>query len=245
MFSIWKKDKISRFDYGLLNTDMHSHLIPGIDDGSPDTDTSVQLIRGLVDLGYKKLITTPHIMWDMYKNTREDILGRYSSLQERIKKENIDVEIKVAAEYFLDDHFKKLLANKEPLLTIKDNLVIVEFSLANEPIDLKEILFEMQLQGYQPVIAHPERYSYNERNTGFFSDMKISGCLFQLNILSLAGAYGKSARTLAQYFIKQNYYEFAGSDLHNQHHLSMLNDPSINAELKRLLNSGNLKNMGL
>jgi tyrosine-protein phosphatase YwqE len=245
MFNIWKKGKNDGFDYGLLNTDMHSHLIPGIDDGSPDLDTSIELIKGLVALGYKKLITTPHIMWDMYKNSREDILNRYTSLQDIINKENIDVEINVAAEYFLDDHFKMLLANKEPLLKIKDDLVLVEFSMANEPIDLKEILFEMQLQGYQPVIAHPERYIYNERNTRFFSDMKHSGYLFQLNILSLTGVYGKSAKTLAQYFIKQNYYELAGSDLHNQRHLNMLNDSSINTELRRLLDSGNLKNSDL
>jgi protein-tyrosine phosphatase len=245
MFNIWKKEKKEGFDYGLLNTDMHSHLIPGIDDGSPDLDTSIQLIKGLADLGYKKLITTPHIMWDMYKNSSEDILSRYTYLQDRINKENIDVEIKIAAEYFLDDHFKMLLANKEPLLAIKDNLVLVEFSLANEPIDLKEILFEMQLLGYQPVIAHPERYSYNERNTRFFSDMKISGYLFQLNILSLAGAYGKSAKALAQYFIKNSFYEFAGSDLHNLRHLKMLNDPAINTELNRLLDSGNLRNLDL
>lgn len=242
MFNIWKKEKKACFDYGLLYADMHSHLIPGIDDGSPDLDTSVLLIKGFVDLGYKKLITTPHIMWDMYRNKREDILDRYTILQERVRRENIDVEIKVAAEYFLDDYFKTLLVNREPLLPIMDNLVLVEFSMANEPIDLKEILFEMQLQGYQPVIAHPERYCYNERNTGFFSDMKISGYLFQLNILSLAGAYGNSAKMLAQYFIKNNYYEFAGSDLHNLRQLKMMSDPSVNIELNRLVNSGILRN---
>ena len=245
MFNIWKREKEERFNYGLLNTDMHSHLIPGIDDGSPDLDASIKLIKGLTDVGYKKLITTPHIMWDMYKNSSEDILSRYTSLQNRIKKENIDVEINVAAEYFMDDHFKMLLAKRESLLTIKDDLVLVEFSLGNEPIGLKETLFEMQLQGYQPVIAHPERYVYNERNTHFFSDLKNAGCLFQLNILSLTGIYGKSAQTLAHYFIKQKYYELAGSDLHNQRHLNMLNDPSINTGLKKLLDSGNLKNFDL
>jgi protein-tyrosine phosphatase len=245
MFSFLRRGKEYRFDYNLLHTDMHSHLIPGIDDGSPDLDTSVQLIKGLVDLGYKKLITTPHIMWDIYKNTKEDIESKYKSLQERIRKENINIVIDVAAEYFLDDHFKKLLVDKQPLLTIKDNLVLVEFSLANEPIDLKEVLFEMQLQGYQPVIAHPERYSYNERNKEFFADLKSSGYWFQLNILSLAGAYGKSSRVLAQHFIKNNYYELAGSDLHNRRHLEMLSEPSINTDLKRLLDSGNLKNLNL
>jgi tyrosine-protein phosphatase YwqE len=245
MFSFWKKGNAERFDYSLLQTDMHSHLIPGIDDGAPDMDAAVQLIKGLAELGYKKLITTPHVMWDMYKNTTPGILSGYEMLQQRIKEENIDITIGVAAEYFLDNYVKKLLANKEPLLTIKDNLVLVEFSMASEPIDLKEILFEMQLQGYQPVIAHPERYSYHERNSEFFAVMKSSGYWFQLNILSLAGLYGKSARTLAHNFIKNNYYELAGTDLHNPLHVRALSDPSITVELKKLLDSGTLKNMEL
>lgn len=245
MFSFWKKGKEDRFDYSLLQTDMHSHLVPGIDDGAPDMDAAIQLIKGLAELGYKKLITTPHVMWDMYKNTSEDILQGFELLQQRINKENIDIAIEVAAEYFLDNYVKHLLAKKEPLLTIKHNLVLVEFSMASEPIDLKEILFEMQLQGYQPVIAHPERYSYYERNMEFFAVMKSSGYLFQLNVLSLAGLYGKSARIMAQHFIKNNYYELAGTDLHNPLHLRALADPAIVTELKKLYESGNLRNLDL
>jgi tyrosine-protein phosphatase YwqE len=245
MFNFFTKGKESRFDYSLLQTDMHSHLLPGIDDGAADPDASIQLIKGLAGLGYKKLITTPHIMWDMYKNTREDILLRYDSLQQRLKEENIDVTIGIAAEYFLDGHIKNLLANKEPLLTIKDNLVLVEFSMASEPIDLKEILFEMQLQGYQPVIAHPERYVYYERNKAFFEDLRSSGYWFQLNILSLAGFYGKSVNDLARYFIKNNYYELAGTDLHSQHHLDVLHHSSITAGMRQLLNAGKIINREL
>jgi len=245
MFSFWKKDKEDRFDFGLLGADMHSHLIPGIDDGATDIETSLQLVKGLSELGYKKLITTPHVMWDMYKNTREDILLRYEILQQKIKEENIGVVIGVAAEYFLDNHVKNLLANKEPLLTIKDNLVLVEFSMASEPVDLKEILFEMQLQNYQPVIAHPERYSYHERNLEFFELMKSAGYWFQLNILSLAGLYGKSSQTLARTFIKKNYYELAGTDLHNERHLRLLEQSSFSTDLKRLIDSGKLINADL
>jgi tyrosine-protein phosphatase YwqE len=123
--------------------------------------------------------------------------------------------------------------------------VLVEFSLASEPIDLKEILFEMQLQGYQPVIAHPERYSYNERNHEFFASMKSSGYWFQLNILSLAGVYGRSPQILARNFIKNNYYELVGTDLHNQLQLRMLKDSGFGAELNRLLDSGKIINIDL
>ena len=245
MFSFWRKSKENKFDFSLLQADMHSHLIPGIDDGAPDMETSLQLIRGLNQLGFKKLITTPHIMWDMYKNTREDLLKRVEIVQQKVKEEKIDVEIKVAAEYFIDANFKSLLEKKEPLLSIKDKMVLVEFSMASEPIDLKEVLFEMQMQGYQPVIAHPERYSYNERNLEFFEIMKSSGYLFQLNILSLAGMYGRSPQVLARNFIKNEYYEFVGTDLHNQQHLKLLSHPSIGPELEKLISTGKLLNMDL
>jgi tyrosine-protein phosphatase YwqE len=242
---LWGKNESGVFDYGLLQADMHSHLIPGVDDGSPDLATSLELIQGMQQLGFKKLITTPHIMWDMYKNTSEDLIKRYGSLKAEVEKSGIDVEIRVAAEYFLDDNVKRLLANKEQLLTIGDNMVLVEFSMANEPMDLKEMLFEMQMQDYQPVIAHPERYVYHERNKSFFKELKDAGYFFQLNIMSLAGTYGKSAGELARYFIKNDFYELAGTDLHNYQHLSHLQNHSIATGMKQLIESGKLLNKEL
>ena len=245
MFSFWQKKNKEHFDYSLLGADMHSHLIPGIDDGSPDIETSLVLIKGMVDAGYKKLITTPHILWDMYQNTREDILLKFEVLKEKIKEEGLEVELGVGAEYYLDDYVKELLKKKEPLLTITKNLVLVEFSLASEPIDLTDILFELQVQGYLPVIAHPERYIYNERNKYFFEVLKSSGLLFQLNILSLSGFYGKAVQEMANYFLKNEFYELAGTDLHNQHHLEALANPALNVSLKKLVDSGKLINADL
>lgn len=239
---LWGKKDSGSFDFGLLKTDMHSHLIPGIDDGAPDLETSIELIKGLTQLGFKKLITTPHIMQDMYPNKRDDILQRYEKLKRDLHENGVNVELEVAAEYFLDDNLKRLLNNKEPLLTISDGLVLVEFSMASEPLDFKELLFEMQMQGYRPIIAHPERYVYHERNKGFFEDLKIAGYLFQLNIMSLAGAYGKSVHELARYFIKHQYYDLAGTDIHNPHHLDYLHNSSISHGLKELLDSGKLIN---
>ena len=239
---LWGKKDSDTFNYGLLGADMHSHIIPGIDDGSPDLETSIKLIEGLTELGFKKLITTPHIMQDMYLNNRDDILERCEVLKNHLASVKINVEIEAAAEYFLDDNLKRLLANKEPLLTFGDNLVLVEFSMASEPIAFKELLFEMQMQDYQPVIAHPERYVYHERNKEFFEELKSAGYLFQLNIMALAGAYGKSVHDLAKYFIKHQYYELAGTDLHNPHQLLHLHNHSIVHGLKELLDSGKLIN---
>jgi len=243
---LWGSKKGSDvFDYGLLGADMHSHLLPGIDDGSPDIETSLQLIRGLTELGFKKLITTPHVMQDMYPNKKADILQKYELLKKHIEDAGIQVELGVAAEYFLDDNLKETLANKETLLSFGDGLVLVEFSMASEPFDFKELLFEMEMQGYQPVIAHPERYVYHEKNKEFFEQLKGAGYFFQLNIMSLAGTYGKSVNELAKYFIKHQYYELAGTDLHNSHHLDHLHNSSIVHGLKELFDSGKLLNPGL
>ncbi len=236
------KPEASKADFSLLKTDMHSHLLPGIDDGSPDLDTSIHLIRGMMNLGYTKLITTPHIMWDMYRNTNEIISEKLELLHGRLKEEGINVEIQAAAEYFLDDYVHGLVKQNQPLLTVKDKMVLVEFSLAYPSHSLKDILFDMQMQGYQPIIAHPERYIYLERNKDFYEELKDIGCLFQVNLLSLTGHYGKSVQELSQYLIKKGYYDLAGTDLHHERHLEAMSNPVLGNLLMKLIDSGKIRN---
>ena len=244
LFSRTKKNN-QKADLGFLRTDMHSHLIPGIDDGSPETETSIHLIRGLASLGYKKLITTPHIMWDMYRNDRNDILKRLEALQLAVKREGIDIELHAAAEYFLDEHVEQLLENNEPLLTISNNMVLVEFSMALASMNLKDILFDIQMKGYQPVIAHPERYIYLDKNKDFYDELKDIGCMFQLNLLAVTGFYGKSAKELANYLIKKEYYDLVGTDLHHAGHLEALENPALLDPLTKLMNTGKIRNSQL
>ena len=236
------KPATGKVDFSLLKADMHSHLLPGIDDGSPDLQTSMQLIRGMTELGFSKLITTPHVMWDMYKNTSEIILGKLDLLRTAVKAEGLAVEINAAAEYFLDDHVAGLLKNNEPLLTVSGKMVLVEFSLAQPSMSLKDILFEMQMQGYQPIIAHPERYIYLVNNKDFYEELKDIGCLFQLNTLSLSNHYGKSVHELAQYLIKKGYYDLVGTDLHHFRHLEALSNPALAQSLQKLIESGKILN---
>jgi len=244
MFKLFSKSS-SVPDYSVVGTDMHSHLLPGIDDGSPDLSTSLELIRRMMKLGYKKFITTPHIMWEMYKNTPAIINEKLELLRNELKKEGIDVEINAAAEYFLDEHVNKLLAQKEKLLTVHENMVLVEFSLAHPPFDLKDILFELTMQGYQPIIAHPERYIYLEHAKEFYDELKDAGHYFQLNITSLSGYYGKSANNLAQHLLKKGYYNFVGSDLHHFRHIEALANSDITPFLKKFADTGQLMNQKL
>lgn len=243
MWNIFGKRKESTsIDFSWLGADMHSHLIPGIDDGSPDLETSMLLIKKLCDLGYKKIITTPHILKELYPNTNAIIQQGWATVQKEIEKEGLDVRFSAAAEYFMDENFEQLLKNKEPLRTVKDNLVLVEFSMMSAPLDLQEIIFELQLQNYQPIIAHPERYSYLRKRKEILDELKNSGCWFQVNLLSLIGYYGESVQELAEYLLKKEYYDLAGTDLHHERHIKLLPKVAASPNFKSLKESGLMKN---
>ena len=222
---------------------MHSHLLPGIDDGSPDTDTSAALKKGLEDLGYGQFIVTPHIMWDMYKNTGATITASLKNLQHN---NTLHHNMRPAAEYFMDDYFDSLLNEDKPLLTISGKKVLVEFSFVSPPFDLKDQLFKLQIKGYEPVLAHPERYSYFSSNKTVFEELKSMGCLFQLNLLSLTGYYGKIPQELANWLIAKNYFDLVGTDLHHHRHLHILRTGKhIMPVVNKLLDGGRLLNPGL
>lgn len=243
MFSIFNRSKKVRIDLSGLGTDMHSHLLPGIDDGSPNTETSLQLIAGLQELGYRQFITTPHILWDVYKNDATTIGAAHKELQQALQQNNSTVPVKAAAEYFLDEHFDELLDNNIPLLTLHNNWVLVEFSFVTTPLNFKEKLFNMQLKGYQPVLAHPERYLYFMSDKKWYDELKDAGCYFQLNILSLAGYYGKASLQLANYLISKQYVNLLGTDCHHFRHLNTLRTANnIMEPVQSLLNSGLLLN---
>lgn len=222
MFSIFKKKSTVQADFSGIKTDMHSHLIPGIDDGSTDTDMSRALIKGLLELGYEKFIATPHILSDMYPNNADTIGAAKDTLQRALKENKEAVPLHAAAEYYLDDHFSTLLDNKEPLLTLKDRYVLIEFPFVSPPYNYKEQIFQLQMNGYQPVLAHPERYTYFSNRKEVFEELKGTGCLFQSNLLSFTGYYGRQSQELAQFLLKQSYINLLGTDLHHERHLEAL-----------------------
>lgn len=247
MFGWFKKKKQlpEVADLSFLGCDMHSHLIPGIDDGSPDVETSIGLIEGLIGLGYKKIITTPHLMLDLYPNNRDTIMGGYDRLMAGLQKKGIDIPVRAAAEYFLDDHFDSLLEKKEPLLTIKDNMVLVEFSFASAPLDYKQKIFNIQMKGYKPILAHPERYTYFHKKPGIYEEIRDSGCLLQVNLLSLAGYYGRSVAAAAEGLFKAGQIDLLGSDMHHQRHLDNLGSSIVKQKAYEIAQSLPLLNGSL
>lgn len=198
--------------------DIHSHLLPGIDDGAKDEYDSLALIQSLKNYGFSQFITTPHILTGVWNNTKTGIQETEESTKQFLNSNGIKNNFKAAAEYLIDDTFLKLI-KAEPLLTIKDNYVLVEMSYLNPPMQLYDILFELQLKGYKPILAHPERYLFYHQKTEEYNKLKKAGCLFQLNLLSVTGYYGKGVADACIKLLDSKMIDFVGSDVHHQRHV--------------------------
>tara|TARA_B100000809_G_scaffold153220_1_gene150575 strand:- start:145 stop:888 length:744 start_codon:yes stop_codon:yes gene_type:complete len=215
--------------------DIHSHLLPGIDDGAQDLETSIALIQKMSSYGIKNFITTPHILGDLYPNTPKIIKNKLKEVKDELLKRNItDITIDAAAEYMMDEQFSAIIEKDEEILTLKDNLVLVEMSYFSPPINLYDILFQLQLKGYKPVLAHPERYNSYHTNFQNYYKLKRAGCLFQLNLLSLTEQYGKYVQKTAEKLLKENMYDFVGTDTHHQNHLQLLEKVGTKKNFKNI-----------
>ena len=208
-------------DFSAVATDIHSHLIPGIDDGVKSIEESMEMIRAFSKLGFKRLVTTPHIMSDYFKNNPEIIMEGLETVRSEIKKEGINITLDAAAEYYLDENFLHKVKN-EKMLTINNKYLLFEISYINPPDNLLGVIFEINVHNYTPLLAHPERYNYWANKFDEYKKIKEAGVLFQLNINSLTGYYGKESKKTAERLIDENMIDFIGSDLHGQRHLDGL-----------------------
>ncbi|MGG7036304.1 MAG: tyrosine-protein phosphatase [Flavobacterium sp.] len=204
------------------HTDIHSHLLPGIDDGAKTMEDSKSLARQMSAIGFKKIITTPHIITNVWDNTEASIKARYIETAEEIQKDCGVEKFHTAAEYMIDTYFLNRLKT-EKLLTLKDNYILIELSYLYPPLQLYDIIFEIQLAGYKPIMAHPERYLYYHNNLKELDKLKRTGCLFQLNLLSTVGYYGKPVSTVTDKLLANHFYDFVGSDIHHQNHIDSFN----------------------
>jgi len=226
MFSLFKsKPKL----YEIIPdnyVDIHSHILPGIDDGAKTIDDSEYLMNQMIDFGFKKAIATPHTMNTVWDNSKNSIQATKAKVEKELPTESNRLKLNCASEYFMDDHFQKRFQN-EDLLTLKGNHVLVEMSYLNAPIQLYDILFELQLKGYQPVLAHPERYTFFHNNFKEYDKLKKVGCLFQMNLLSSVGYYGKGVSDVAEKLLSKDMIDFVGSDIHHKNHILSFKDKII------------------
>ena len=218
MFSIFKSKKVFLKDLTVDFTDIHSHILFGIDDGAKTPEESDFLMNSFKDLGFKNTIATPHTINGVWDNTFEGITRKYKETVELLPEISQKLNLKVASEYLMDDSFVQRFQS-EKLLTLKDNYVLVEMSYINAPIQLYDIIFELQVAGYKPILAHPERYLFFHQKFDEYQKLKKSGCLLQINLLSTVGYYGENVAKVADRLLSENLIEFAGSDVHHKKHI--------------------------
>lgn len=243
LFNWLKKDNNSsnEVDLSILHTDIHSHLIPGIDDGSPDMETSIALLKELELLGYKKVITTPHIKNDFFQNDVKSLDDLCASLQRAARFEGIQMKIEVGAEHLLGDDVTERIKN-DLYKTFGDNYLLIELPFLDPLFGLDGYIFELQLAGYKLILAHPERYLYWVNDFNRFVKLKDSGVLFQLNIMSLSNYYGKDVYNLAKKLIDNNMIELLGTDTHAPKHIEAIQKSRSSSLLKKLIESGRIIN---
>lgn len=231
-------------DLALLQNDVHSHFIPGIDDGAQTMDDSLALLTEMQGLGYKKVITTPHIMSDSYRNTPEIILGGLAKVREAAKSAGLTMGIEAAAEYYLDFDFERKL-KEEKLLTFGNNYVLFELSFMNPPENMNSVIFQLQTSGYKPVLAHPERYNYWHKEFNKYEELHEKGVLLQLNINSLTGHYSPATKKVAEQMIEKGIVSLVGTDCHHMGHIELIKKVRGEKALRKLIESGKLLNTTL
>lgn len=214
-----------------ISTDMHCHIVPGVDDGSPDAETSADLIESMQQWGIERIIASPHVTKFTFENNLDTLTPAMAQLHEELKRRGNDIEVTHSAEYRLDELFEERLEAND-IMPLPNSYLLVENSFMFEPMNLDSLLFDLQVKGYRPILAHPERYSYYWNKKNRYDELHNAGLLFQVNVLSLAGAYGKAERKIAEHLMNKGYVDFLGTDLHRQSHVDAINAYLTTAEAR-------------
>lgn len=242
MFNLFRNKPINK-KLPLL-VDIHSHFLPGLDDGVKSMEETLYILKIFQNLGYKKVITTPHVMSDHYPNSDSDILGKLEETKDFINKHDLNIELDAAAEYYLDENLLTRLSKEDKLLTFGDNYLLFETSFMSKPAFLEEAIFTMNAQGYQPILAHPERYNYLYGDNKLLAKLKDMSLLFQMNMLSMTGFYSVETKRFALKLLKDNMIDFVGSDCHSAYQADEILKKINNKHLK-YFNSTNILNQSL
>jgi protein-tyrosine phosphatase len=231
---------------GALATDMHAHWLPGLDDGVKSIDEAVELLQGLETLGYLAAIATPHVMADHYRNSPEGIRAALQDVRQAAAQAGLSLRLEAAAEYYLDDSLFAAIERSE-VLTLAGNFLLFELSYLNRPSGLQQAIFSIQTAGFQPVLAHPERYPYlvAEPHLNPYRELTEQGVLLQINLGSLLGHYGPESRRCARQLIEAGLVHFAGTDAHRPGQVGDMGSLARDPWLNRLLSSGNLRHSQL
>ena len=235
MLNLFKRKYETRPIFAPLGTDMHCHLVPKVDDGSKCMEESIECLQTLAAVGYKKVIITPHFQYPRFPNEEEDIKRRYEEIKKQAADEGLEIELAgIGGEYRIDSGFAKRLENPKFLL-VGGKYVLVEFSLHQQMMGSDELIFDMQMKGYEVILAHPERYPYLNVNGMRMEQLKNQGVYFQINSLSLGGFYGEEAKQRAFEMLERGWVEFIGTDTHNTMYAQALRDLTHNRKVEKVM----------
>ncbi len=204
-----------------FRTDIHCHIIPGVDDGARNVETSIELIEAMQGFGISRIIASPHVTQDTFENDSSTLDPAMELLNAELKRRGNDMRISHSAEYRIDELFQRRLDANE-LMLLPNHHILIENSFIQEPWNLDDLVFNLQVKGLTPILAHPERYAYYYNNKDRYRRLHDAGLRMQINLLSLAGAYGKAERAIALHLIKNNLVDFIGTDIHNRSHIAVI-----------------------
>ena len=215
------------------NTDVHCHILPGVDHGSQSMEQSLEMLRAEAEMGINRVILTSHVTAITFENTRETLTDAFMKLKDAVTDEGMDMELFLSAEYRMDEYFDKEYA-ADHLIPMPGNHILLENSFQQELMNLDDLLFDMQVKGYRTILAHPERYTYYSRRRKRYEQLHNAGARFQVNILSFTGYFGEEARDSALWFAHNGMIDYLGSDMHNVKHAHIIMDYINSKEWKRL-----------
>lgn len=240
MFHWFKTKNTSKKNLG-YHTDIHSHLLPGIDDGSDSVEESIELIQRLQEMGINRIITTPHIAESAFPNTIKEISAANELLQKGMKSAGIEIDFHYSAEYRLDDEFIQQFEEKK-LIPFPENYLLIENSYYQVYWGLNDLIFRLLTDGFKPILAHPERYRYYHNDVAVYEKLQNLGCKFQVNILSLAGAYGKDVKEAANYLVNKGMVDYLASDAHHIRHINAIEEFIGTSDYAKILSKVNIQN---
>lgn len=200
----------------LNSVDIHSHLLPGVDDGFQNSPDSLQAIRCMAGAGCHKIVLTPHINPELFPQMDEQSHSEvFSRFREQIP-EQWNVDVHLAAEYMIvNDFHLRVSQAADTLAVFPDRSILVEMSYSFRSKNLEQTLFELNMAGFRPILAHPERYLYMADCLSDFDRIAEMGCRFQLNMISATGKYGPESVKIMNYLLKRGLYSFMATDLHS------------------------------
>lgn len=231
MFNIFKHKPKAPAEL-CFNTDIHCHIVPGVDDGSPDAATSAELIERMQQWGIRRIIASPHVTQTTFENSPETIEPAMAELQAELDARSNSMSVSHSAEYRIDDLFAHIL-DKGTLMLLPDNHILIENSFMQEPWNLDQLVFDLQVRGLTPILAHPERYPYYFNKKERYAELHNAGLNYQINLLSLAGAYGKAEQKAAEHLIAAGLVDFIGTDLHNHRHADTIDAYLLTNEARK------------